>query len=164
MAVNHSNDFFSRTAGPWINFGLTSHHQWGHMEMGIWFKISSERPEKRGIDLAIPRIGSPAWFPLHYRRSYHEGYGAPLNIKWLKSFWLDHKQTISGWGKFGKWRRIWNTWILWARSLMFDRIIEDNVLITCMKFVWKLHGNFGCHDKYLWKIQMTFPRKRLSLF
>ena len=27
-----------------------SHQQQGHMEMGSRFKVSSERPEKRGID------------------------------------------------------------------------------------------------------------------
>ena len=31
-----------------------------------------------------------------------EAYWAPPNIKQLKSFRLDHKQTLSGWGKFGK--------------------------------------------------------------
>ena len=29
-------------------------------------------------------------------------YGAPPDIKQLKSFWLDHKQTLSGCGKFEK--------------------------------------------------------------
>ena len=36
---------------------LTSHHQRGHTEAGPWFKVSSERPEKRQIDLAIDRHG-----------------------------------------------------------------------------------------------------------
>ena len=31
----------------------------------------------------------------------HEAYGAPPYIKELKSFRLDNKQTLSGWGKFG---------------------------------------------------------------
>ena len=31
-----------------------------------------------------------------------EAYEATLYIKWLKSFWSDHKLTLSGWGKFGK--------------------------------------------------------------
>ena len=31
-----------------------------------------------------------------------EAYKAPPYIKWLKSFQSDHKQTLSGWGKFGK--------------------------------------------------------------
>ena len=40
-----------------MNSGLTSHQQRGHMETGPRFKVSSERPEKRGIDLAIPGTG-----------------------------------------------------------------------------------------------------------
>ena len=32
----------------------------------------------------------------------HEAYGAFLYMKQLKSFRLDHKRTLSGWGKFGK--------------------------------------------------------------
>ena len=32
-----------------MNSGLTSHQQRGHTETGPWFKVSSERPEKRGI-------------------------------------------------------------------------------------------------------------------
>ena len=36
-----------------MNSGLTSHQQRGHTETGPRFKVSSERPEKRGIDLAI---------------------------------------------------------------------------------------------------------------
>ena len=36
-----------------MNSGLTSHQQRGHTEKGPQFKVSSERPEKRGIDLAI---------------------------------------------------------------------------------------------------------------
>ena len=39
-----------------MNSGLTSHQQRGHMEMGPRFKVSSERPEKQGIDLAIPGL------------------------------------------------------------------------------------------------------------
>ena len=35
---------------------------------------------------------------------------------------------------------------------MFHRNIKDNVLITYMKFLWKLHGNFGCHGNRSWKI------------
>ena len=35
-----------------MNSGLTSHQQRGHTETGPRFKVSSERPEKRGIDLA----------------------------------------------------------------------------------------------------------------
>ena len=33
-----------------MNSGLTSHQQRGHTETGPRFKVSSERPEKRGID------------------------------------------------------------------------------------------------------------------
>ena len=36
--------------------GLTTHQQGGHTEKGPRFKVSSERPEKRGIDLAIPGL------------------------------------------------------------------------------------------------------------
>ena len=36
-----------------MNSGLTSHQQRGHTETGPRFKVSSERPEKRGIDLAL---------------------------------------------------------------------------------------------------------------
>ena len=39
-----------------MNSGLTSHQQRGHTETGPWFKVSSERPEKRGIDLATPGL------------------------------------------------------------------------------------------------------------
>ena len=31
---------------------------------GTWFTVSSERPEKRGIDLAIPRL--VIWRVIHY--------------------------------------------------------------------------------------------------
>ena len=40
----------------WVNSGLTSHQQRGHTETGPRFKVSSERPEKRGIDLATPGL------------------------------------------------------------------------------------------------------------
>ena len=70
-----------------MNSGLTSHQQRGHTETGPRFKVSSERPEKRGIDLAIPVLhGSLACNPLHHRRSYHRespwssGYGAGLEF------------------------------------------------------------------------------------
>ena len=36
--------------------GLMSHEQQGHTEMGPRFKVSSERPEKWGIDLEIPGL------------------------------------------------------------------------------------------------------------
>ena len=39
-----------------VNLGLTFHQQQGHMETETPFEVSSERPEKRGIDLAIPGL------------------------------------------------------------------------------------------------------------
>ena len=36
--------------------GLTSHHQRGNAETGPRFKVSSDRPVKQGIDLAIPGL------------------------------------------------------------------------------------------------------------
>ena len=39
-----------------MNSGLTSHQQRGHTETGPRFKVSSERPEKRGIDLVTPGL------------------------------------------------------------------------------------------------------------
>ena len=38
--------------------GLTSHQQRDHTETGPRFEMSSERPEKRGIDLAVPGLVS----------------------------------------------------------------------------------------------------------
>ena len=38
--------------------------QRGHPETGPRFTVSSERPEKRGIDLAIP--GLVVWRVIHY--------------------------------------------------------------------------------------------------
>ena len=46
-----------------MNLDLTSHQQ-GHKETGPRFKASSERPEKRGIDVAIP--GLVGWRVIHY--------------------------------------------------------------------------------------------------
>ena len=40
----------------WVSEWFTSHQQRGHKEMGPLFRNSSERPEKRGIDLAIPEL------------------------------------------------------------------------------------------------------------
>ena len=40
-------------------------------------------------------------------------------------------------------------------KLFFSRTtrnIKDNVLITYMKFLLKLNGNFGCHGNRSWKI------------
>ena len=39
-----------------MNSGLTSHQQRGHTETRPRFKVSSERPEKRRIDHAIPGL------------------------------------------------------------------------------------------------------------
>ena len=39
-----------------MNSGLKSHQQHGHTETGSRFKVSSERPEKRRIDLTIPGL------------------------------------------------------------------------------------------------------------
>ena len=47
-----------------VNSGLTSHQQRGHTETGHRFKVSSERPENRGIDLAIP--GLVVFRVIHY--------------------------------------------------------------------------------------------------
>ena len=38
--------------------------QHGHMELGPGLKVSSERLEKRGVDLAIP--GLVVWLVIHY--------------------------------------------------------------------------------------------------
>ena len=38
------------------NSGLKSHQQQGHMEMGPQFKVTSERQDKRGINVAIPGL------------------------------------------------------------------------------------------------------------
>ena len=32
------------------------HQQLGHMEMGLWFIVSSKRPEKRRMDIATPEM------------------------------------------------------------------------------------------------------------
>ncbi|MEW8545348.1 MAG: hypothetical protein AB2693_17640 [Candidatus Thiodiazotropha sp.] len=39
-----------------MNSGLTSHQQRGHTETGLCFKVSSERPEERGIEVAMPGL------------------------------------------------------------------------------------------------------------
>ena len=48
--------FMSTEVSECVNSGLTSHQQRGHTETGPPFKVSSERPEKRGIDLATPGL------------------------------------------------------------------------------------------------------------
>ena len=50
-----------------------SHQQLGHMETGPRFQVSSERPEKRGINLAIP--GLVVQNVIHYTTA------APKNLK-----------------------------------------------------------------------------------
>ena len=55
-----------------MNSGLTSHQQRGHTETGPRFKVSSERPEKRGIDLATPG--------LVVQRVIHYTTAAPLRM------------------------------------------------------------------------------------
>ena len=40
----------------YVNSELTSHQQQGHMRTGRKFKVSSERQEKRAIDLPIPGL------------------------------------------------------------------------------------------------------------
>ena len=39
-----------------VNSGSMSHQQGGHTEKGPRFKVSSERREKREIDLVIPKL------------------------------------------------------------------------------------------------------------
>ena len=39
-----------------MNSGLMSHQKQGHTETGPWFKVSSERPEKRELILGIPGL------------------------------------------------------------------------------------------------------------
>ena len=65
--------------------GLTSHQQ-GHKETAPWFKVSSERPEKWGIDLAIP--GQVVQCVIHYitaaptfqgKQLYHFIFASLLN-------------------------------------------------------------------------------------
>ena len=55
-----------------MNPGLTSHQQRGHTETGPRFKVSSERPEKRGIDLATP--GLVVQRVIHYNTAAPRGY------------------------------------------------------------------------------------------
>ena len=44
---------WSERASEWTKSGLMSHQSRGHTETGPRFKVSSERPDKRAIDLAI---------------------------------------------------------------------------------------------------------------
>ncbi|MEW8547104.1 MAG: hypothetical protein AB2693_26615 [Candidatus Thiodiazotropha sp.] len=46
--------------------GLTSYQQRGHTETGHRFKVSSERPEEWGIELAIP--GLVVLSVIHYNK------------------------------------------------------------------------------------------------
>ena len=59
----------------WLKSGLTSNQQRGLTETGPRFKVSSERPEKRGIDLAIPG--------LVVKRIFHYTTAAPTLVKTL---------------------------------------------------------------------------------
>ena len=47
-----------------VNSVLMSHQQRGHTETGPWFKVSYERLEKLGIDLAVP--GLVVFVVIHY--------------------------------------------------------------------------------------------------
>ena len=61
-----------------MNSGLTSHQQRGHTETGPRFKVSSERPEKQGIDLATP--GLVVQCVIHYTTA------APIVFETTKPF------------------------------------------------------------------------------
>ena len=65
-----------------MNSGLTSHQQRGHTETGPRFKASFERPEKRGIDLAIKsRVNEPSWFePLKFYCIVHTSGTSLLQV------------------------------------------------------------------------------------
>ena len=68
-----------------MNSGLTSHQQRGHTETGPRFKVSSERPEKRGIDLATPG--------LVVQRVIHYTTAAPNMSLDMKTFLFNTKST-----------------------------------------------------------------------
>ena len=51
-----------------MNSCITSHQQRGHTETGPRFKVSSERPEKRGIDLAIPGLVIPGFSSAKFKK------------------------------------------------------------------------------------------------
>ena len=61
-----------------MNLVITSHQQLGHTETGSRFKVSSERPEKRGIDLAIP--GLLVQLVIHYATAASYGIGQSVTI------------------------------------------------------------------------------------
>ena len=80
-----------------MNSGLTSHQQRGHTETGPRFKVSSERPEKRGIDLATP--GLVVQRVIHYTTAAPAN-GTIYNIRYLeqtdkKCSHLDEKQFLT---------------------------------------------------------------------
>ena len=64
--------------------------------------------------------------------------------------WIIKKPWVGG-VKLGKMTQNFRYMNPWARKLIFHRNIKDNILITYMKFLWKLHGNFGCHGNRTWK-------------
>ena len=66
-----------------VNSGLTSHQQRGHTETGPRFKVSSERPKKRGIDLAIP--GLVVQRVIHYTTAAPIVWEEVKNMSQLKS-------------------------------------------------------------------------------
>ena len=49
-------DSLIKMATSLSNSGLTSHQQRDHTETKPWFKVSTERPGKRDVDLATPRL------------------------------------------------------------------------------------------------------------
>ena len=69
-----------------MNSGLTSHQQRGHTETGPRFKVSSERPEKRGIDLATPG--------LVVQRVIHYTTAAPKPVKTFVLMKKKKKKTL----------------------------------------------------------------------
>ena len=57
--------------------------------MGPWFKVSSEIPEKQGIDLAIPGLVALACYPLQYHCPFAL-YNSVLGVCWHRCrLWLD---------------------------------------------------------------------------
>ena len=51
-----ANLLIGKMVSEWVNSSITSHQQRGHTETGPGFKVSSERPEKRVIDLVMPGL------------------------------------------------------------------------------------------------------------
>ena len=61
-----------------MNSSLTSHQQRGHTETGPRFKVSSERLEKQGVDLAIPGLA--------VQRVIHYTTAAPRSLGYSKIY------------------------------------------------------------------------------